>query len=98
MTAAEDRAVKDRPLDAHRRHLLGSVLGAYGSSLAPWALAQPVQDADRSAFQALSAILAGRGALDAALGARLYDALVADDPGFPHKSAALLQLIEQRKL
>ena len=99
MTPANDHVVlEDRQLDADRRRLLGSLLGAYVSSLVPWALAQPVADADRSAFQAVSAILARHSTLDFALGARLYDALAADDPEFPRKTGTLLQLIEQRKL
>jgi hypothetical protein len=99
MTRAAGSAPVDQgQLDMRRRRLLGGMLGAYASSLVPWALAQPVADADRGAFQALSAILCGRSALDAALGARLYDALTADDREFTHKASALLHDIEQRKL
>jgi hypothetical protein len=78
--------------------LLAGLLGAYTASFIPWALAQPVVDADRGAFLAVSAILAGRQSLDAAQAARLYDALVAEDPGFPAAVRALLALINERRI
>jgi hypothetical protein len=81
-----------------RRLLLSSVAGAYVASLIPWALAQPAADTQRGAFLALSAILVGRASLDAAQGERLYAALVADDAGFGAAAAALLALIESRKV
>ncbi len=86
------------PPDPSRRQLLGGLLGAYAASLIPWALAQPVADADRGAFLAVSAILTGRRSLDAAQAARLYDALVAEDPGFPEAARALLALINERRI
>jgi hypothetical protein len=73
-------------------------LSVKSASLIPWALAQPVADANRGAFVAVSAILAGRQALDEAQAKRLYDALVADDPGFPAAASALLALINQRSI
>lgn len=85
-----------------RRLVLGSLLGglsaAYVSSLIPWALAQPVSDADRGTFLAVSAILVGRQSLDAGQARRLYDALAADDPGFAAAARALLTLINERKI
>jgi len=86
------------PISPPRRQLLAGLLGAYTASLIPWALAQPVTDADRGAFLAVSAILAGRQSLDAAQAARLYDALAADDAGFPAAARALLALINERKI
>lgn len=81
-----------------RRAVLGGLLGAYAASLIPWALAQPVVNAEQGAFLGVSAILAGRQTLDAAQASRLYDALVADDPGFPAAAHALLTLINNRKI
>ncbi|KQZ99836.1 hypothetical protein ASD64_13505 [Mesorhizobium sp. Root157] len=81
-----------------RRGLLAGFVCAYTASLIPWALAQEAADADQGAFLALSAILAGRQSLDAAQAARLYAALVAEDPGFPASAKALLDTIEQRKI
>jgi hypothetical protein len=86
------------PVSPGRRALLASLLSAYASSLVPWALAQPVADGARGAFVALSALLAGRQALDPVLARRLYDALAADDPGFPDAVQALLALINQRAI
>ena len=80
-----------------RRAILAGLLAAYTASLIPWALAQPVADADRGAFLALSAILVGRQALDAVQAKRLYDALSADDAGFPAQVSGLLTLINERK-
>jgi hypothetical protein len=78
--------------------LLASLLGAYAASLIPWALAQQVVDADRGAFLALSALLAGRQSLDGEHAARLYDALLEDDPGFPSNARSLLSLINERNI
>ncbi len=85
------------PPDPTRRLLLAGLLTAYTASLIPWALAQPVADTDQGTFLALSAILAGRQALDGAQAKRLYEALKADDPGFPAAAQALLTLINERK-
>jgi hypothetical protein len=84
--------------DFARRGLLAGLVSAYTASLIPWALAQPVVDADQGAFLAVSAILAGRQALDATQATRLYVALKADDPGFPAATQALLTLISERKI
>ncbi|SFA75830.1 Membrane bound FAD containing D-sorbitol dehydrogenase [Collimonas sp. OK607] len=81
-----------------RRTLLAGLLSAYSASLIPWALAQPVTDAGQGAFVAVSAILAGRQALDAVQAKRLYEALTADDAGFPAAAQALLALINERKI
>jgi len=68
------------------------------ASLIPWALAQPAPHADRGAFTALSAILVGRQALDAAQTARLYDALAAAHAHFPDDVQTLLTLMNQRRI
>lgn len=91
------QASKAHP-DTGRRLLLFGLVSAYTASLIPWALAQEATDADHGAFLALSAILAGRPSLDAAQSRRLFAALVADDPGFPAATKALLDMIEQRKI
>ena len=84
--------------DLARRRVLAGLLTAYTASLIPWALAQPVADADQGAFLAVSAILVGRQSLDAAQAKRLYDALTADDAGFPATARALLAFINERKI
>ena len=81
-----------------RRCLLASLLSTYTAALIPWALAQPVDNADQGAFLAISAILAGRRSLDAQQAKRLYDALKADDEGFPKMARELLALINERKI
>lgn len=86
------------PTDPRRRLLLAGLLTAYTASRIPWALAQPVADADRGAFLAVSALLVGRIALDANQAKRLYDALAADDAAFPGSVRALLALIEARHI
>jgi Membrane bound FAD containing D-sorbitol dehydrogenase len=91
-------ASHDHPADPSRRRLLAGLLTAYTASLIPWALAQPAPDADRGAFTALSAILVGRQALDAALAARLYDALATTYPQFPADVQSLLTLIDERHI
>ncbi len=54
-----------------RRMLLAGMLSGYAASLIPWALAQPITDANLGAFVAVSAILAGRKALNEAQARRL---------------------------
>lgn len=97
-TFGGETANPDEPIDPSRRRLLAGLLTAYTASLIPWALAQPAPRADRGAFAALSAILVGRQALDATQTARLYDALVAEDPHFATDVQALLALINQRQI
>ncbi|AQV98276.1 hypothetical protein BJN34_30870 [Cupriavidus necator] len=84
--------------DPARRALLAGLLSAYTASLIPWAVAQPVSDGDQGAFVALSAIIAGRQSLDAAMAKRLYAALTEEDAGFPAASRKLLTLINERKI
>src|SRR5437879_1106765 len=81
-----------------RRGLLAGLLTSHTLSLIPWAAAQPIEDAGHGAFLAVSAILAGRPTLDTAQAKRLYDALVADDAGFPAAAQSLLTLINDRKI
>ena len=83
---------------ASRRGLLKGILTAYTASLVPWALAEPVDSPEQGAFLALSAIIAGRPALDNVLATNLYQALVAEDSNFPAASKQLLDLINQRHL
>jgi hypothetical protein len=77
---------------------LASLLSAYTATLVPWALAQPVANAQQGAFLALSAILAGRQSLDTMLAARLYEALLQNEPEFAQSAQALLTLINDRKI
>lgn len=86
------------PRDPQRRIVLAGWLGAYAASLIPWALAQPVTSVEQGAFLGVSAILAGRQMLDTAQAKRLYDALVADDAGFPVAVQTLLTLINDRRI
>lgn len=81
-----------------RRLVLAGFVAAYSASLIPWALAQPANDAGHAAFLATSAMIAGKQTLDPALAQRLYDALVADDAGFPQKARSLLAFIEAGKI
>jgi hypothetical protein len=81
-----------------RRRLLAGLVGAYTATLMPWALAQPIKTDSQGAFLALSALIAGRQTLDAAMADRIYQALAAETPDFPASTAALLQLIEKRKI
>ena len=91
-------ASHDPPADPSRRRLLAGLLTAYTASLIPWALAQPASHADRGAFTALSALLVGRQALDAAQATRLYDALATASPHFPADVQVLLTLINERHI
>ncbi|KZC21502.1 MULTISPECIES: sugar dehydrogenase complex small subunit [Rhodanobacter] len=91
-------ARRNGPVDPSRRRLLAGLLTAYTASLIPWALAQPAPRADLGAFTALSAILVGRQALDAAQATRLYDALAAAHPNFPADVQALLALLNERHI
>lgn len=87
-----------RRVDETRRRVLQSLFGGCVASLVPFAHAQAAtDDAARHTFFALSAILVGGVKLDPALGARLHDALLADDPGFADAARSLLELIEARK-
>ncbi|MCY1163965.1 MAG: sugar dehydrogenase complex small subunit [Pseudomonadota bacterium] len=98
MDAPDDLVHGSSPPNAARRGLLVGLLSAYTASLIPWALAQPVASAEQGSFVAVSSLLAGRQALDNVLATRLYDALKADDPGFPAATKTLLTLINERKI
>ncbi|MQR00771.1 sorbitol dehydrogenase family protein [Glaciimonas soli] len=95
---AEEVTETTAPSNLTRRTLLIGLLSAYSASLIPWALAQPVANPEQGSFVAVSAILVGRQALDAVQAKRLYDALTADDSGFPAAAQALLTLINDRKI
>jgi hypothetical protein len=84
--------------NAARRTVLAALLSASTAALIPWALGEPVADADHGAFLALSAIIAGRQSLDAVQAKRLYAALCQDDAGFAAAAQALLALINERKI
>ncbi len=86
------------PISPLRRRLLSGFVGAYTATLVPWALAQPAKTEPQGAFLALSAIIAGRQSLDADMADRIFKALSAEQPDFPASAAALLQLIETRKI
>lgn len=88
----------DTSPDPLRRALLVGFGATYILSLVPWAMAQEVPESEMAPFMALSALLVGRPSLDAAQAKRLYDALVANDPGFPAAAKQLLDTIEQRKI
>ncbi len=95
----ESLAVAAPAESSHRREFLANAIGVYIASLLPGsALAQRVANSDQAPFAALSAVLVGRASLDANQGARLYEALVSDDPSFPASVGALLKLIETRKI
>jgi hypothetical protein len=84
--------------DGARRLILAGIAGTYASSLIPWALSQPVRDADTGAFMALSALLVGRTSLDPSMARRLYDSLAADDVGFAVALRSLLVQINERQI
>ncbi len=86
------------PANPSRRRVLAGLLTAYTASLIPWALAQPVASPGHGAFMALSALLAGRRALDTGLGARLYRALGITYPHFAADAQALLAQINQQHI
>ncbi|OWT54850.1 sugar dehydrogenase complex small subunit [Candidimonas nitroreducens] len=81
-----------------RRRLLAGFVGAYTATLIPWALAQPVKNGQHGAFLALSAIIAGRQSLDAGMAERIFKGLSAEQPGFADAAAALLKLVDERKI
>jgi hypothetical protein len=63
----------------------------------PWAFAAPDKQDAHGAFLAASKTLTGRSSLDSGQAARLYKALVANDPQFPAHAQALLKFIKQRQ-
>lgn len=83
-------------LKTTRRMLLKGLLTAYTASLIPFALAEPIDNAEQGAFLALSAIIAGRQSLDKVLANNLYQALLADAPAFAKDVKDLLALINER--
>lgn len=98
MKAQRTSAQESTMVNLGRRRVVGALLTAYTAARIPWALAQPVTDAQQGAFLALSALLAGRQSLDSAQAQRLYDALKADDAGFPAGVHALLDLINKQHI
>ncbi|WFR77497.1 MULTISPECIES: sorbitol dehydrogenase family protein [Janthinobacterium] len=86
------------PLNPGRRMVLAGLLSVSAAALIPWALAEPVANAEEGAFLAVSAVLVGRQALDPDLAQRLYKALVAQDAAFPAHVRTLLALINAQGL
>jgi Membrane bound FAD containing D-sorbitol dehydrogenase len=84
--------------DLERRALLTGLTATYLFSYVPPAMAQPADAAPRQAFMAVSRILTGRASLDPDQAARLYEALVADAPGFPADVQALRSFINERNI
>jgi hypothetical protein len=85
-------------LDPNRRALLASLTATYLVSYVPSALAQPADAASRDAFMAVSRTLTDRASLDADQAARLYEALVADAPGFAANVQALRSFMDERRI
>jgi hypothetical protein len=73
-------------------------VGAYTAALVPWALAEPVDDDPHASFLALSALIAGRPALNTEMAERIFNALGAGQPDFTDQVTALLRLIETRHI
>ncbi|MGK5079991.1 sugar dehydrogenase complex small subunit [Janthinobacterium sp. HLX7-2] len=86
------------PFNPGRRMVLAGLLSASAAALIPWALAEPVADAEQGAFLAVSAVLVGRQVLEPGLATRIYKALVAQDAAFPANVRALLTLINAEGL
>jgi hypothetical protein len=84
--------------DPDRRGILIGLTATYLFSYVPLALAQPADAAPRGAFMAVSRILTGRASLDADQAARLYEALMADAPGFAANVQALRSLMDERRI
>jgi len=93
-----DEPVETDLVNPGRRRVLAGMLTAYTASLIPWALAAPVANPSEGVFLALSAILVGEKALDAALGNRLHPALVTASPRFDANAQALLTLIDSQHI
>lgn len=90
-TGLEKQSVS--PAGVPRRVVLAGLLGTYTASLIPWALAETAPDPERGRFLILSALIAGREALDSELALRYYEALVAADESFPAAVTTVLTLI-----
>lgn len=86
------------PPTVSRRVVLASLLTAYTAALIPWALAETAPDPDRGNFLILSALIAGREALDNDLALRYYEALTDSDPSFPPAVSTLLTLINHQHI
>lgn len=98
MEHSNEANAEERISKPGRRMILAGMLATYAASLIPWAAAEPVSGAEHGAFVALSAIIAGRQALDTAMAKRLYDAFVVEDASFAKACVSLLALIEERKI
>src|SRR5690554_1465514 len=85
-------------LPLSRRQLLVGLMSAYTASLIPWALAQEVPEEGQAAFMALSAIIAGRQALNPELAKRIYEALDRSEQDFATRTQQLVALIEEQKI
>jgi hypothetical protein len=95
LDASVPRGAEPNP---ERRALLTGLTAAYLVSYVPSAIAQPADAAPRDAFMVVSRILTGRPSLDPDQATRLYEALVADTPGFPADVQALRSFADERKV
>lgn len=93
-----DEPVETDLANPGRRRVLAGMLTAYTASLIPWAVAAPVANRSEGVFLALSAIMVGQTALDAALGSCLHSALVTASPHFDADARALLALIDSQHI
>lgn len=84
--------------DPRRRDVLAGLLAASAAALIPPAVAAPAADTARDAFLAASKVLTGRSSLDPEDAARLYEALLADDPQFATSVQALAKTLDQQKI
>jgi hypothetical protein len=99
MAGKDKRTPPDQePANPGRRRVLAGFLTAYTAALIPWAVAQPVASPKHGAFMGLSALLAGRRALDGELAVRLYDALSATYPHFSADTKSLLTQVNQHHI
>lgn len=93
-----DEPVETDLANPGRRRVLAGMLTAYTASLIPWAVAAPIANQSEGVFLAVSAILVGQTALDAALGNRLHAALATASPHFDADAQALLTLIDNQHI
>ncbi|WP_159980581.1 MULTISPECIES: sugar dehydrogenase complex small subunit [unclassified Novosphingobium] len=87
---------QDKTWTVARRALLGGLLATSTLAVITWAAPTPSPTPERGAFIALSSLLVGRQTLDPGQAARLFDALLQDDPAFSQKTAGLLSFINAR--
>jgi hypothetical protein len=84
--------------DPLRRSLILTFVFGYTAWSMPGALAASASTAGYTDFLAVSSFLTGRTSLDAALAARLFEALSQDDAGFGEQVQTLRKLIDDRRI